>query len=376
MGLRLIESGIVAASASGGDLQSLAFPGICVLPSGRWICSLRAAPIKSGTTERTLLTWSDDEGISWNEPRESAQPPLLEGKTGRFRCGYLTSLGEGKAMAVLAWVDDSNPELPFFNPETEGILDMRICLAVSDDEGGSWSEARVVDTSPFNCPTAITGPVIQLANGGLALQFEINKTYYDTSVWRHYSVLLFSRDGGVTWPDHTIASNDPTNRVFYWDQRPARLADGRILDLFWTYDNKSAVYSNIHARESLDNGLSWSEMWDTGVPGQPSQPVSLANEELAMAYVDRSGAPAIKVRTSSDWGRSWPEGSEILVYEMTSESQTCNKGSMEDAWSEMSKFSVGLPATATCVDGDMLVVYYSGPDTDHTDIRWARLSLR
>ena len=46
---------------------------------------------------------------------------------------------------------------------------------------------------------------------------------------------------------------------------------------------------------------------------------------------------------------------------------------MADAWTEMGKFSVGLPATAALPDGDVLVVYYAGRETDRTDIEWARL---
>ena len=46
---------------------------------------------------------------------------------------------------------------------------------------------------------------------------------------------------------------------------------------------------------------------------------------------------------------------------------------MQDAWAEMGKFSVGLPATAVAPNGDILVVYYSGPVTDQTDVLWARL---
>jgi len=54
-------------------------------------------------------------------------------------------------------------------------------------------------------------------------------------------------------------------------------------------------------------------------------------------------------------------------------SQTRTKRAMPDAWSEMGAFSMGLPATAPLPGGDILIVYYAGPRTDLTDIRWARL---
>jgi hypothetical protein len=275
-------------------------------------------------------------------------------------------------LAALCWVDHSNPALPFFNTETEGLLDTRVFLAQSDDAGLSWSEPKLVDTRPLCCPTPLTGPVLHLPHGELACQFELNKPYDDPSPWRHASVLMFSSDGGRSWPEHTLTSSDPENRVFYWDQRPGVLPDGRILDLFWTYDRQAARYLNIHARESRDRGRTWSAMWDTGVPGQPAAPIALPHERIGMVYVDRSGPPAIKIRTSADRARTWPESTESLVDRIPA-SQTRSKATMQDTWAEMEQFSLGLPATAGIADGDVLVVYYSGPAADQTDIRWARI---
>jgi hypothetical protein len=186
---------------------------------------------------------------------------------------------------------------------------------------------------------------------------------------------MFSRDAGKTWPEYSNASSDPDNRIFYWDQRPAILPDGRILDWFWTYDNTAAKYLNIHARESGDNGRTWSAMWDTGVAGQPAAPVMLADGRLAMVYVDRENAPVIKLRVSADGGRSWPQASEEALYESQLPMQTRRKGSMQDAWSEMGKFSLGLPATTLLPGGDVLVLFYSGLQNDQTDIRWLRVRV-
>ena len=312
------------------------------------------------------------------EPRGDAGLVMLtaghvDGRPGLFRAVALTPLGGKRLLAALFWVDHSNPDLPFFNETTEGLLDSRVFFSRSDDAATTWSAPERMDTAPFNCPTAITGPVLVLANGEWACQFETNKHYNDPTPWQHASVLMFSRDGGRSWPGHCVVASDPAKRVFWWDQRPAVLPDGRILDLFWTYDRQTAAYLNIHARESRDHGRTWSELWDTGVPGQPAPPVPLPDQTLGMVYVDRTAAPPIKLRTSRDGGRSWPADSEIVIHEPPVPSQTWIKGSMQDAWAEMGKYSVGLPATAVAAGGDILVVYYSGPVTDQTDVLWARL---
>ncbi len=372
--MRCIGTGVVVAGQPDTNRSSCAFPGICVLPGGRWICDFRAAPTKKGTVgQRALLLWSDDEGGTWCESVAPFTPPPIDGRPGLFRKATATSLGADRVMATLCWVDHSDPMLPFFNEETEGLLDTRIFHAASEDRGETWSAPVLMDTSPYHVPTPITGPAIVLPDGALACQFELNKHYRDTNVWRHSSVMMFSADGGTSWPEHVVVSNDPDNRIFYWDQRPGLLADGRILDVFWTYDNVAGEYLNIHGRESFDCGRTWSDLWQTDVPGQPAPPVSLPDGRVAMVYVDRTDVPTIKVRASGDGGRTWPEATEVVIDRAVVERQTRDKRVMQDAWAEMGEFSLGLPDTALLPDGDLLVVYYAGPRTDLTDVRWARV---
>jgi len=373
--MKICARGTVLESEPGTDRQSCCFPQATVLPGGRWLVACRAACTKGGGEgQHVLLSRSDDEGATWSAPERPFEAPDLDGRTGQFRALGCTPLGRRRVLATLYWVDYSDPSLPFFNEETEGLLDSRIYLAESGDGGESWSEPHIVDTSPFNCPTPITGPALVLPSGEWACQFELNKHYHDTSPWVHSSVLIFSPDEGRTWPRHAVVSRDPENRIFYWDQRPQVLADGSLLDLFWTYDTREAVYLNMHARRSTDEGRTWSEMWDVGVPGQAAPPVSLPGGRIAMVYMDRTGAPAIRCRTSSDTGRSWPDDTEISIYESALAGQMGSKGDMADAWSEMGKFSVGLPATAALADGGFIVAYYAGPETDRTNVEWVRVT--
>jgi hypothetical protein len=148
-----------------------------------------------------------------------------------------------------------------------------------------------------------------------------------------------------------------------------------VLDLFWTFDRRKAVYRNIHARRSCDNGRTWSETWDTDVPGQPGPAVSLCDGRIAMPYVDRESTPVLKLRSSADGGRSWPDETELILDDTIAAAQQHAKESMQDAWAEMGAFSLGLPQTTSLADGDVLVAYYAGPETDHTAIHWARLGL-
>ena len=374
--MKVIARGRVFSGRENTDFQSCAFSDICVLPGGRWLCAFRAAPEKLATaSQHVLMTWSDDEGGSWSDAIAPFGPATSDGKPGLFRRAAPTALGEHEVLACICWVDHSDSSLPFFNEDTEGLLDTRIFLARSHDAGATWSAPKRIATSPFDIPTPLTGPALVLPGGVLACQFETNKTYYDTTPWRHSSVLSFSTDDGNSWPEHVFTSRTTERGIFYWDQRPRVLPDGRILDLFWTYDNRESLYLNIHARESGGNGRTWSAPWDTGVPGQPAPPVSLADGRIGMVYVDRTAEPVIKMRASDDGGRTWPENSELAISTPTGASQTVKKTDMRDAWAEMGAFSIGLPETAILRNGDILVVYYAGPRTDHTNIEWARVSM-
>jgi hypothetical protein len=287
----------------------------------------------------------------------------------------MAPLGGNDVAAALCWEDYSHPLIPMFNEKTEGLVDMKLYTATSRDGGETFSPPLPVDHGRYHdVPTPITGPPLVLPDGRWAAQFEVNKCYDDLRPWQHVSALAFTRDRGRTWSGTSDVHTDPQCRIVCWDQRLTVLADGSILGLFWTFDRTTECYLNIHARHSPDGGVSWGELWDTGVPGQPARAVALSNGKLLMTYVDRTAAPAIKCRTSNDGGRTWPVETELLIHTCVPLSQTREKHSMQDAWSEMAAFSIGLPDAVALSDSDVLIVYYSGQHADLTDVRWARVN--
>ncbi|HAW29814.1 MAG TPA: hypothetical protein DCY03_17105, partial [Planctomycetaceae bacterium] len=161
--MQIIDQGIVYPSHFGTDRQSCAFPGVCVSTTGRWLVSFRAAPEKSGLSgQHPLLCWSDDRGATWSEPIRPFEPPQFDKLTpGSFRAAYLTALKDGTLIAALCWVDDRDPSRSFFNEETEGLLDTRICLSRSKDDGLTWSSPTFVSSEFDHLPTPLTGPILQ-----------------------------------------------------------------------------------------------------------------------------------------------------------------------------------------------------------------------
>lgn len=338
----------------------------------------RLAPAKQARSQRAFTSWSDDEGRTWSQPAVVDQSFLHEagGQAGSWRYVAGAPLGGERVAAVLGWEDTSDPLLPMFNEQTEGIVDMKLYAAFSDDGGATFGTPRRIPRGRYDdLPTPPTGAMLVLPDERWAVPFEVNKHYDDTAPWQHASCLTFSSDEGATWSEVVEVHTDPDRRIFCWDQRLSVLRDGSIFALFWTFDRQTNAYLSIHSGCSSDCGRSWGRLLDTGVAGQPARPVGFVDGRIVMVYVDRTAEPRIKARVTSDGGTTWPADSELLVHERPARarSQTWDKRSMQDAWAEMSAFSIGLPDGVALPNGDVLTVFYSGDRPDLTDVLWVRI---
>jgi hypothetical protein len=372
--MQIADQGIVFPSLKSTDAASACFPSICVLPSGRWIAGARLGPAKASRMQRAFIKISDDQGKTWSDLIQPAPDFfILAGKNGTFRAVSATPLGGKNLVLTFCWEDYLNPLVPMFNEATEGIADMKLALAFSTDNGDSFGPLLIVDCAQFRHePTPITGPAIPLADGGIAVQFEVNKHYNDTTPWQHKSAVVITHDRGATWSQAHLIHTDPNRKLFCWDQRITALPSGRLVDYFWTYDMATTAYKNIHESHSDDHGKTWSHVRPTNVPGQPARAVPLTDGRILLPYVNREGEPSIRARISTD-GINFPEDSELLIHKRSLHTQTIKKDNMNDAWSEMGKFSIGLPDAVPLPNGDALIVFYSGDHFDTTSVHWARI---
>jgi len=140
-----------------------------------------------------------------------------------------------------------------------------------------------------------------------------------------------------------------------------------IVDFFWTLDGKSEKYLTIHARESTDGGKTWGDIWDTGIYGQTGQPGGLGGGR--MAGIGKKKA----VRTSRDRGRTYEDA--LVIYDSDLTRQDSRNISMNDAWDEMVRFSVGHPNLLNLGKGKIMAYYYAGSHTDHTIIEYVIISV-
>jgi hypothetical protein len=369
--MKITSRGSITKPLDDKNFSSNAFPCIEKLPSGRWLASFKASE-KKGDCDfmHAVMTWSDDEGATWATPYEPFKLPDISGVPGQSRTSYFLSLGGKKVLMLVNWVDTSDLSKPYYDPVNSSLKDTRIFFAFSEDEGETWSAPRLMNTDPVYDPTPLTGAPFRLQDGTIVCQFEINKHDWDKTEWVHKSALIFSPDEGKTWSNVIKVTEEPG--MYYWDQRPNVLADGKtIVDFFWTLDGKKQQYLNIHASESLDGGKTWSKIWDTGVYGQPGQPVDLGDGRIAAIDIDRTVRPIITLRTSRDRGRTFDE--MLTVYDSDLKKQDSRNISMDDAWDEMTRFSVGHPTLLNLGGGEILAYYYAGDHSDRTRIEFARI---
>ena len=173
--MRILDRGtIFDATAAPPERRFCTVPSLVRLENGRLVAALRAGSSKDAADEDTLVLVSDDNAATWRLvfPGFGDLPP----GRGRIRAAGLTPIGGDRLVACLTCVDRSDPALPLFDPQTEGILPTRTLLAASADAGESWAVLGEVPLAPHT-GYAITGAILPLRDGRMALPYEAWKEW-------------------------------------------------------------------------------------------------------------------------------------------------------------------------------------------------------
>jgi hypothetical protein len=371
--MKLVERGLLNRAQPGTRRAVATFPSVTVLPDRSLIGVYRVGTVKDGPDGTPELRRSVDNGQTWSEP-VSPFATTIGGKAGSLHVAYLTPLSGSDVIACGLWVDrQTYPGKPLFNPETEGCLPMAIVVADSHDLGQTWTPWRVVPVTDDVGPPSLTAPVLRLHDGTLIISIESNKNYEDRSTWYQKVVYVFSRDNGQTWSAPRTTCQDPTARIFHWDQRAAVLPDGRIVTFTWTFDRQTNLYLNIQRRFSTDGGRTWSEPVDLGVTDQASIPAVLPDGRIVLAWVDRYHTQSIRARLAASPDAMFPPETEVVLYSLEQQ-RSRDEGGVGGLLAEMRAWTYGLPFATALPNGEVMVVYYAGNEKA-TDIHWCRLAL-
>ena len=386
--MHIVDRGIIFdASVAAPEARFCTFTTLERLSDGRLLAGFRTGSAKDSADESIRILLSQDDGATWQTVCEGFGeiPP---GSGGRLRAVGFTETGSGRLLGVFMWMDRSDPGLPLANPETQGILPSKVLVAESEDVGHTWGSLREVPLLPHK-GNALTGNILALRDGGLALPYEAWKEYHDTSPGQHHAALRLSSNGGRTWRGPEIVAHDAQGRLLFWDQRLAvNPEDGRLIAMFWTHDREAQQDVAIHVAWGSPDGRSWSAPVSTGIAGQICVPLWLPGGRVFAAYVHRHHPPSLRAILSNDVasgsaGQSWPEAEELVFYEKARGGQESGMGGKRDFgdyWADMSIWTFGHPAAVVLADshgsenGDVLVAYYAG-DEASMSIHWVRIDV-
>jgi hypothetical protein len=369
------EGVIFNASLAPENQRNCAFTSTTLLKDGTILVAFRNASGRDAPDGRLRVMRSRDQGAHW----ETLHPGLtatIDGVEGNLYGGFFTELPDGRVLGAFVWVDRSNPELSFVNPETTGLLPMRALLADSTDGGVSWTPFQALDLSP-QTGCSVTGPVFLLPGRTLALPYESWKDYDDASFGRHIASLRISSDGGKTWPEMIPVASDPAERTLYWDQRfAAHPETGDLVAMFWTHDRETETDIENHIAWGSPDGRTWTVPIAAGWRGQHCQPLALGGDRLAAIYVHRHDPPSLRIVLSEDFGRTWDRANEFTFFESRSGAEAGAGGerAFEDFWQDMMTWSFGHPRGVLLPDGDLFIAFYAGDDAS-TTMRWVRLAV-
>lgn len=351
--MKITHTSILFEGAAQDSTNIASFCSLVKLRNGKLIATSRLGSAKDSADGNVGMWHSANGGLSWAGPLIPFNT-TLEGKKGCLRAGFITELPDERLLITKAWVDRSVPDRPLYNAKTGGLCEMFPVFAESFDKGLTWSVPRRVDIRPVTLPAALTGPVLVLDRGLLACQFEVQKSWDDTSRIFNISALKISCDVAKSWTECIEIGGRSIGDKVFWDQRIAQLGNGLLINLFWSYHSVQQKDLNIHVSFSTDDGRTWSVPRDTEVKGQIAFPVVISKKHIIMLYVKRDEERRIMAIPSYDSGQSWDVLSQICIYQHP---DCSDSGNLFEA---MNQWSYGHPYGIKTGRDELSAVYYAG----------------
>src|SRR5262245_53464839 len=153
--MKLTASGIVFDTRSApANEQSASATSALLSSDGTLLVTMRLGTDREGPDGHTAILASDDQGDTWRIRYLGLGDRDWDGVRGETRGWMLAELEPGELTASVLYIDRSDPERPWVNQRTQGLLPMRVFLLTSRDRGWTWSDRRRIDLSPHPSASA------------------------------------------------------------------------------------------------------------------------------------------------------------------------------------------------------------------------------
>ena len=255
------------------------FPGAVRLPSGE-LLALYSTGVEFEGKQAVSASRSIDGGRTWR-----CEGTLFDGIAAGPGSLKPTLLRDGRLIATGYFFDPSGA---LVNPATGGLAPGGNYAAFSADGGHTWTPPRRIDTGhPEVLETS--GPCLELADGDLLSVCTPFPMWDGTMPSGRRGLLLRSTDGGRSWRDGGVFFRSAAGNVSPYESRIVQLPGGRLVVMLWCLDESAGKSLNNHVLFSDDGGATWSAPLDTGIAGQASNLLPLADGTLLAIHSLREG---------------------------------------------------------------------------------------
>jgi hypothetical protein len=339
-------------------------PSLVRLDDGTLLAGFDLGQAVEALDYHTCLSRSRDEGRTWEAPRPLFHDSVARRSTHSVRLGRV---GDGTVVGFGGRFYRDDPEEGLTNRANLGYVPMDLILLRSRD-GLSW-DGPVTIVPPLVGPAfEVCHRVIELADG---------RWLAPTATWKGWdgaapngmkAIALVSYDQGHTWPEYLTVVDQYDRGVVSWEQGLTQLADGRLLAVVWSFDERAG--RSLPSRYAISaDGRRFSAPGENGLLGETAKLLTLDDGRVLCLYrrLDRPGLWASVVRVEGD---EWANVAEAPVWCGPASGMRGERASGD----ELSALKFGFPSMVQLPGGDVLAVFWCVEECVH-NIRWARLRL-
>jgi len=349
--LEILDQGIISFQRE----RRAYCPSVKQLRNGCFIAS-QDVGTTLGSCDHSIEILHSRDGWMWES--EGILPGGAADDQWFYRAPDLEELPDGRIVMRATRFEVADGEI--FDPDDETLVRGQALLYWSEDQGRSWSAPQIV---PVNLP-----PERFTWNGAGArlLCLSASRWMYPLETFRprgsnapldQKAIAVFSGDQGKTWGELTTVAEDPSGRLFWWDQMCTQLPDSRIYTMFWTHVRGTSDDLPVHYAVSEDEGRTWS-------------PIAFSDGRVAAIYNYRHMPQGIRVVLSHDLCRFDLEN-ELIIFDADTEA-TLGETDYKNYLAEHLQISFGKPSAILLDDGTLLA-YFWCTSNGVTHTRWVRV---
>lgn len=363
--INLLDTGLVYRNPK-PHLKSIHawHPSLAVLDDNTLLAGFDLGEAIESLDYRTFTVRSRDGGRTWEAPTPLFDDPIERRATHSVR---LARLRDGALVGFGGRFYRDDPTEGLVNRANLGYVPMDLILLRSRD-GDTWQGPTTIKPPLVGPGFEICHSIVELADGRWLAPTSTWKGWHGDAPNGMQAIALVSHDRGQTWPDWLPVIDQYQNGVISWEQGLTQLADGRLLAVVWSFDERNGRSLPNRFAISAD-GQRFSPPRENGLQGETAKLLTLRDGRVLCLYrrLDKPGLWAQLVRIDGD---TWAPLAELPLWQGRPSGMLGERASGD----ELSALKFGFPSMVQLPTGDVLAVFWCLEDCLH-NIRWVRLRI-